>query len=263
MPNTKKEVDHFVGRLLIILLRGQNLWTFSRDGDRMLVLGGELAVHRPCGPAVRIDCHVVGAFGDHWLDREHHAFLDTEAFSRLADMHIVRLLVQVPADAMREKVAHDAETVRFGMPLDRARHVAEPIAGLRLRDAQVKAFLRDAHQLLGRRRDLPDRIAPGRIAEPAIELRDRVDRHDIAFLKWLIAREAMRDHVVDGGTGRILIALIAFRVWLCAVLQDNVLEYALNLVRRNTRFDERGDRTMAFGHHLACLADSLDFMLAF
>lgn len=259
----KKEVDHLVGRPLIILLRGKDLWTFSRDGDRMLVLGGELAVQRPRGPAVRIDCHVVGAFGDHGLDREHHAFLDAEAFAGLADMHIVRRLVQVQADAMREKVAHDAEAVRFGMPLGRARHVAEPIAGLRLRDAEVKAFLRDAHQLLGRRRDLPDRIAPGRIAEPAVELRDRVDRYDIAFLKWLIAREAMRDHVVDGGAGRILIALVALRVGLGAVFQDNVLEDALNLVRRDARLNERGDCAMAFGHHLACLADGLDFMLAF
>lgn len=259
----KKEVDHLVGRPLIFLLRGQDLWTFSGDGDRMLVLGGELAVQRPRGPAVRIDCHVVGAFGDHGLDREHHAFLDAEAFAGLADMHIVRGFVQVPADAMREKVAHDAVAVRFGMPLDCARHVAEPIAGLRLRDAEVKAFLRDAHQLLGRRRDLPDRIAPGRIAEPAVELRDRVDRHDIAFLKRLIAREAMRDHVVDGGASRILIAVIALRVGLGAVLQDNVLEDALNLVRRDARLDERGDRAMAFGHHLACLADGLDFMHAF
>lgn len=48
------------------------------------------------------------------LDREHHAFLDAGAFARLADMHIVRILVQVPADAMREKVSHDAEAVRFG-----------------------------------------------------------------------------------------------------------------------------------------------------
>lgn len=135
----------------IILLRGQDLWTFGGDGDRMLVLGGELAVQRPGGPTVRIDCHVVGAFGDHGLDREHHAFLDAEAFAGVADMHIVRILVQVLTDAMGEKVAHDAEAVRFGMPLDRTRHVAEPIAGLCLRDAEVKAFLRDAHQLLGRR----------------------------------------------------------------------------------------------------------------
>ncbi len=218
MSNTKKEVAELVGRLHIILLRGQDPRTTSSDGDRMLVLGGELAVQRTRGPAVRIDCHVIGAFGDHGLDREHHAFLDAEAFAGLADMHIVRRLVQVPADAMREKVAHDAEAVRFSMPLDRARHVAEPSAGLRLRDAEVKAFLRDAHQLLGRRRDLPDRIVPCRIAEPAVELRDRVDRHDIAFLKRLIARKAMRDHVVDGGAGRILVALIALRIGLGPVL---------------------------------------------
>lgn len=255
--------DHPVGRLLIILLRRQDLWTFSRDGDRMLVLGGKLTVQRPRGPAVRIDCHVIGAFGDHGLDREHHAFLDAGAFAGIADMHISRLLVQVTTDAMGEKVAHDAEAVRLRMPLDRACHVTEPIAGLRLRDAEVKAFLRDAHQLLGLRRDLPDRIAPGRIAEPAVELRNRVDRHDIAFLKWLIARKSMRDHVVDGGARRIWIALVALLVWLGAMLQNNVLEYAINLVRRDARFDERGDRAMAFGHHLACLADGLNFMLAF
>ncbi len=73
----------------------------------------------------------------------------------------------------------------------------------------------------------------------------------------------MCDHVVDGGTGRILIALVALRVWLGAVLQNNVLEYALNLVRRDARLDERGDRAMAFGHHLACLSDGFDFMPTF
>lgn len=147
----KKEVDPLVGRLLIVLLRGQDLWSFSGDGDRMLVLGGELAVQRPGGPAVLINCHVVGAFSDHGLDREYHAFLDAGAFAGLADMHIGRLLVKVTTDAMSEKVAHDTEVVRFGMPLDCARHVSEPIAGLCLRDAEVKALLRDAHQLLSRR----------------------------------------------------------------------------------------------------------------
>ncbi|MNR40424.1 hypothetical protein D3C85_1587100 [compost metagenome] len=73
----------------------------------------------------------------------------------------------------------------------------------------------------------------------------------------------MCDHIVGGGTGRIGIALIAFLVWLSAMLQHNVFEYALNLVGGNTRFDQRGDCTMAFSHHLACLADGLDFMLAF
>lgn len=261
--DAKKEVGHFDGRLLFVLLRGQDLWTFSCDGNRMLVLGGELAVHRPCGPAVWIDCHVIGAFGDHGLDREHHAFLDADPFSGLADMHISRLLMQVPADAMGEKVAHDAEAMRFRMPLNRVRHIAESIAGLRLLDTEVKAFLRDAYQLLGRRRDLPDSIAPCRIAEPTVKLRDRVDCHDIAFLKWLIAREAMRNYIINGGTGRILIAIVSLSVWLGALLQNNVLEYALNLVSRDARFNERGDRAMAFGHHLACLSDGLDFMLAF
>lgn len=72
----------------------------------------------------------------------------------------------------------------------------------------------------------------------------------------------MCDHVVDGGTGRILIAIIALCVWLGAMLQNNVLEYALNLVRRDARFDEWGDSAMAFGHHLARLADGLDFMVS-
>ena len=85
---------------LFFLLGGQDLWTFSGDGDRMLVLGGELSVQRPGSPAVRIDCHVVGAFGNHRLDRENHAFFDAEAFAGLADMNIVRLLMQVPTDAV-------------------------------------------------------------------------------------------------------------------------------------------------------------------
>lgn len=55
--------------------------------------------------------------GVHRLDREHHAFLDADAFF-----------------------------------------------GLRLHDTEV-------NQLLGRRRDLPDSIAPVRIAEPVVELR--------------------------------------------------------------------------------------------
>lgn len=35
MPNMKKD-GHFVGRPLIFLLLSQDLWTFNRDGDRML-----------------------------------------------------------------------------------------------------------------------------------------------------------------------------------------------------------------------------------
>lgn len=57
----------------------------------------------------------------------------------------------------------------------------------------------------------------------------------------------MCDYVVDGGTGRIWIALVSLFVWLSTVLQNNVLEYALNLIGCNARFDEWGNCTMAFG----------------
>lgn len=73
----------------------------------------------------------------------------------------------------------------------------------------------------------------------------------------------MCNYVVDGGTSRILIAIVALRVWFGAMLQNNILEYALNLVRCDARFDERGNCAMAFGHNLACLADGFDFILAF
>lgn len=41
---------------------------------------------------VRIDCHEVGASGDHGLNREYHISLDKETFSRLTDMHLTWFL---------------------------------------------------------------------------------------------------------------------------------------------------------------------------
>jgi hypothetical protein len=256
-----KDIHVLVSRCCLSL-RSQDLRAVRRDRDRMLVLGGQLAVECPRGPAVGVDRHEVGAFGDHRLDGDDHAFLETQPFAGLADMHVARILMQIASDAVREQVAHDAEAVRFGMLLDRARHVAEPIAGQRLRDAEVQAFLRDAHQLLGHRRDVPDRVGPGRVAEPAVQLRNGVDRDDIAVLERLIAREAMRDHVVDGGAGRILIALVALGERLRSMLLHDLLEDPFNLVGRNARLHERSDRTMAFGHDLTGFADRFDLLLA-
>ncbi|WP_170318304.1 hypothetical protein [Paenibacillus thalictri] len=84
----------------------------------------------------------------------------------------------------------------------------------------------------------------------------------IAFLKWLIASEAMRDNVADGGTSRILVTLVAFDLQLVAMLQNNVPEYALNFVRSDAWFDERRDSAMAFGHHMACFTNGTKIRLS-
>ncbi len=71
-------------------------------------------------------------------------------------MQDLRLLVKSPADSVAAELAHDRETVRLGVALDRVADVADGGPGANLRDAEPHALIGHLAQPARRDRGFAD-----------------------------------------------------------------------------------------------------------
>jgi hypothetical protein len=82
-------------------------------------------VFRDDGPTVREQLHLALAGVDHRLDCHGHARNELEARAGLAVVQHLRVFVKFFTDTVSAIFAHDGETVRLGMFLDRVTDVAQ------------------------------------------------------------------------------------------------------------------------------------------
>ena len=151
-------------------------------GDGVLEVRG----HRPVGgedrPAVGVEADVVGAGGDHRLDREHHALLQLRAAAGRAVVRDLRVLVHAPPDAVADELADDAEALRLDVRL--ARRGRCRAGGCRPSHCSIAAKQRLRWQTASSRSvsavDLADRHRDGRVADEAAVGDADVDRQDVA-----------------------------------------------------------------------------------
>ena len=78
----------------------------------------------------------------HRLDREHHALAQPDAAVGLAEVRHLRILVQPPADAVPDELAHHREARALGMLLDRGRDVADAPTRPDCLDARLERLAR-------------------------------------------------------------------------------------------------------------------------
>ena len=93
---------------------GQDARAVRGDGDAVLPVGGQAAVARLDGPAVRPDADLVAAEREHRLDGQAQAGLDAPAAVAGAEVGDLRLLVHLGADAVAHERAHHAVAVLPG-----------------------------------------------------------------------------------------------------------------------------------------------------
>ncbi len=224
----------------------------------MLELSRKRAVPRHGGPAVGQDLHVRAAEIDHRLDREEHAGAQHDAFAGPAHVDDVRLVVEQPAEAMAAEVAHDAHVLGFDKGLDRGPDVARGRAGPDHRDAAHHGVVGDIDQALGAARDRADPEHPARVPVPAVEDQRHVDIDDVAFLQRLLARNAMADHVIDRGAGRLAVAAVHQRRRGRLVVHAELEHQAVDLVSRDAGTDLVGQHIQTFRGQLPGLAHALE-----
>ena len=130
------------------------LWARDREDLRATICGehgvfemsGGLTVGGDVGPTIAQGLGLETAEVDHRFDRERHAGLDF--FTGAAPTKVGDLwgFMHRGSDAVADHIANDAEAVAFAVGLNRMRDVADTIADLRLTDAEVEGFTRDAEK---------------------------------------------------------------------------------------------------------------------
>ena len=115
-------------------------------------------------------------------------------------MQHLRIVVVDLADAVAAVLAHHAETLAFGVLLDRVADIAEGRARLDRADAAEHRFAGHFHQSLGHHRGRAHVVHAAGVAVPAVLDHGDVDVDDVAVLQDLgLAGDAVADDVVDRG----------------------------------------------------------------
>ena len=176
----------------------------------MLPLRRQRVVGGDDRPAVGEAADAGAAGVDHRLDGEDHPGLQLEAGAGAAVVQHLRLLVELPADAVAAELAHDARSrgSRRSFWIVCA-DVAEVRAGPHGADAAPHRLVGDVDQppRLDRRRADVEHAA--RVAVEAVLDHGDVDVDDVAGLQLLVAGDAVADDVVDRRADRRRIGRVA------------------------------------------------------
>src|SRR5690606_955293 len=188
----------------------------------------------------------------HRLDRERHAGHELDAGAGLAVMQDLRILVELPADAVAAVFADHREPVLLDEGLDRVPDVTD--AGPRAHhvDAAPHRVVADPRQPLADHGRLADEEHPARVAVEAV-LDDRdVDVQDVAVLQPPVTRDPVAHDVVHRCADRLREAAIVERRRHRTELVDDVLVAdAVQLVGRNAGADMLADHVEHVGREAA------------
>src|SRR5438105_5862700 len=172
-----------------------------RHRDRVLEVGGILAVPGDHGPAVAQGPHLVGAGVDHRLDCQDHPWAEAGIGlaarpERWAVVRDLRVLVGPLSDAVSDVIPDDAVAMRLDHPLDGGADVRDAIARDHCPDGSFQALPCGVDELPSLRRDLPDRDGPGRVAIPAAHHRAVVELDEVALDQLALPGDSVDDLVV-------------------------------------------------------------------
>jgi hypothetical protein len=199
-----------------------------------------------CAESDRSRVTAVHAGIDHRLDREEHAGAQFRPGAGAADMDDLRRIVEHPADAVPAEIADHAVAVLLGKALDRMADVTQPVAGLRLRNAQHHRLVRHLHQPARLDRHLADQEHAAGIAVPAVQQRRHVDIDNIAVLQRPRAGNAVAHDVVDRDAAALGIAAIPQRCRVAPAADHRRADDIVQRLGLHARHHVRRD----FVHHL-------------
>jgi len=138
---------------------------------------------------------------------------------------------------MAAEIAHHAHVLGFDIGLDGVTDIARGGTRLDRGDAAHHALVGDFDQPLGTARDFPDRVHAAGIAVPVVEDEGDVDIDDVALTQRFVARNAVADHVIDRGAGRLAVAAIHQRRWHGAVVEAEFVHQPVDTLGRDARLD--------------------------
>jgi hypothetical protein len=207
-------------------------------------------------PSSRIFTSAAGIH--HRLDREEHARPQRRALSgrRSAD---VRRFVELAPDAVAAEVRGTTEKRwPLHVGLDGVADVAERRTRADRADAAHHRLVGHVHQQPCLGGGLARHVHAARVAVPAIEDDGDVDVDDVALGQQAVAGDAVADHVVDRGAGRLGVAAVAERRGHGAAGQHEVVNELVDLLGGHARLNMRGDHIERLGSQPSGAAHPLE-----
>ena len=120
----------------------------------MLKVRTRLTVLGAAGPSVSFLKDIFAAHVDHRLDGDGHAVLDERPSTAAAIVGNLRVLVQLLAYTVTDKLPDNSITSLLAIGLYGIANITDAVTRYSLLDAQIEGFRRGAQQRLGRLVDL-------------------------------------------------------------------------------------------------------------
>jgi hypothetical protein len=155
--------------------------------------------------------------------------------------------VKQAAEPVAAEVAHHAHVLRLDIGLDRGADVAGGGARADHGNAAHHRLVGHLDEPLGAARDGADRVHAARVPVPAVEDQGHVDVDDVALAQRLLIRDAVADHVIDRGAGRLAVAAVHQRGGNRVVRHREVEHQAVDLLGRHAGAHLAGQHVEAFG----------------
>src|SRR5271170_1575226 len=188
----------------------------------------------------------------HRLNRQHHAFGQLRTLPLFAKVRNLRRFMQLRPNAVPDKIAHHAESVRLHVLLDRRPNVSHRVADLYLLDPFVQRSLGHLEQLLQFRSQLrAHRNRDRSVSVIPIAYHAAVDGNDVSrFQRSLLRRDTVHDLFIDRSAQHTWIAEISFERWRRPKFRNQLLGGFLQIHRGNARRDYRLQVIQNLADHL-------------
>ena len=223
----------------------------SRDGDHVLPLGGKAVILGHGRPAIGKDFDVALSKVKHRLNREDHAFFESQPRAGGAVMEHLRIFMKVTSNPVTAKFLNHGESIVFGVALDGVPDIAKSGSGFYFQDAEIHRLLTQFHEACGANWYVTHREHFAGVPMVTVLDDGDVDVDDVTALEFLGSGDAMANRVVDRCADGFREASVIERGRNGALSVHNVIvTNAVQFFRRDSRDHIRFDHLEDFGRKL-------------
>ena len=145
--------------------------------------------------------YVIRTDGNHRLNGDDHAGHQSRSAAGVPIVGNLRLLVELLAHTVTNKLPHHTKAVGFHAGLNRMGDIRNPEPSLAEFQSLVKALPGHFHQLAGHLIGLAADKGGSAIPMKSSHVSSHVHAHDVAFLQHPFAGNAVDHHVINGNAG--------------------------------------------------------------
>ncbi|MEY4361526.1 MAG: hypothetical protein RL391_832, partial [Actinomycetota bacterium] len=237
---------------------GEDVDTGVGHENRVLELGGSLAVGGDGGPVVVPHLVLPGTKRDHRLDGEDHAGLHDHVVAWVVIVQDLDVGVELLADSVADESTDHTEVILGRVVFDCLADVRKGTIGFDGFDTAPHAFLGDADEATALGIDVANEECCVGIAVYALDVARHVEVDDVAIVENRGVRDAVADHLIEGCAHALRVAVVVERAWIRTTLDREIVDENIDVVGGDTGFHEFSGEPKDVGRHGAGMTHALD-----